>query len=128
MSKTAIWTDGAPKPVARYSQGIRVGNTLYVQGVIALDPKTGKLIDGPITAQSARVFESIRAIVEKAGMTMADVVKVTAFLADLKDYAAFNEVYAQQFTADPPPVRTTVQARMPLDALLEVEVIAAVET
>ncbi len=124
MSKQVIITDKAPRPVARYSQGILAGNTLYVQGVIALDPATGKLIEGPIAVQAARVFESIKAIVEKAGLTMADVVKVTAFLSDLDCYPAFNEVYRQYFTADPPPVRTTVQAEMPLGALLEVEVIA----
>ena len=124
MSKQAILTDKAPKPVTRYSQGILVENTLYVQGVIALDPTTNKLVEGPMSVQAQRVFESIKAIVEKAGLTMADVVKVTAFLADLDDYPAFNEVYRQYFLADPPPVRTTVQAKMPFGALVEVDVIA----
>lgn len=126
MSKKVIWTDRAPKPVARYSQGIKVGNTLYVQGVVALDPQSGKLVEGGIAGQAARVFDSLRAILEQAGMTMADVVKVTAFLADLNDYAVFNEIYGRQFPADPPPVRTTVQAKLPLGAVVEVEVIAAV--
>jgi len=124
MSKKVIIADNAPKPVARYSQGILVGNTLYVQGVIALDPATNKLIDGSMSVQARRVFDSLKAIVEKAGLTMADVVKVTAFLADLDDYPTFNEIYRQYFTADPPPVRTTVQATMPFGALLEVDVIA----
>ena len=117
-------SDNAPKPVARYSQGILVGGTLYVQEVIALDPKTNKLLGVPMAVQAERVFESIRAIVEKAGLTMADVVKVTAFLADLDDYPAFNEVYRRYFMADPPPVRTTVQAKMPFGALVEVDAIA----
>ena len=124
MNKKTIKTDKAPVPMARYSQGIKVGNTLYVQGVIALDPKTNKLIEGDITAQARRVFESIKAIVESAGMTMADVVKLTAFLSDLGDYPEFNGVYNSYFTHDPPPVRTTVQAKMPFGALLEVDVIA----
>jgi len=123
-------SDNAPKPVARYSQGILVDNTLYVQGVIALDPKTNKLVDGGsaaggIEVQARRVFESIRSIVEKAGMTMADVVKVTAFLSNLADYPGFNVVYGEYFRAEPPPVRTTVQAQMPFGALVEVDVIAA---
>ena len=124
MPKQVIITENAPRPVARYSQGILVGNTLYVQGVIALDPVTNKLVDGPMAVQAQRVFDSIKAIVEKAGLTMADVVKVTAFLADLDDYPMFNEIYRQYFTADPPPVRTTVQGTMPFGALVEVDVIA----
>ena len=125
MKKTVVRTAGAPLPLARYSQGIRVGDTLYVQGIIALDPATGKPVPGAIEAQAERVFESLRAILAEAGMTFADVVKVSAFLSDLRDYGKFNEVYNRCFTADPPPVRTTVQAQMPLGALLEVEVIAA---
>jgi len=124
MSKQVIITDKAPRPVSRYSQGILVENTLYVQGVIALDPTTNKLTEGPMAVQAGRVFESIKAILEKAGLIMADVVKVTAFLSNLEDYPAFNEVYRQYFVADPPPVRTTVQAKIPLGALVEVEVIA----
>ncbi len=126
MPKTAIVTAGAPRPVARYSQGIRVGNTLYVQGVIALDPATQRLVEGPFAAEAERIFASLRAILEQAGMTLADVVKVTAFLADLDDYPVFNEVYGRHFRADPPPVRTTVQAKLPLGARVEVEVVAAV--
>jgi len=125
MTKKVIIADNAPKPVARYSQGILVDNTLYVQGVIALDPKTNRLVEGQIDAQARRVFESIRSIVEKAGMTMADVVKVTAFLSNLSDYPVFNAVYGEYFKTDPPPVRTTVQALMPFGALVEVDVIAA---
>ncbi len=124
MNKTAVQTAKAPTPLARYSQGVKVGGTLYVQGVIALDPESNKLAEGDIKVQSRRVFKSIEAIVEAAGMKMSDVVKVTAFLADLNDYSGFNEIYNSYFTTNPPPVRTTVQAKMPLGALLEVEVIA----
>lgn len=124
MAKQVIMSENAPKPVTRYSQGIMVDNTLYVQGVIALDPATNKLVEGSMAVQARRVFDSITAIVEKAGLSMADVVKVTAFLADLDNYPAFNEVYRRYFTADPPPVRTTVQAKMPFGALVEVDVIA----
>ncbi len=124
MQKIQINVKDAPKPVARYSQGIVVNNTLYIQGVIALDPVTGKLVDNGIENQTKRVFDSIRAIVEGAGMRMADVVKVTVFLSDLADYQKFNEVYNSCFPYDPPPVRTTVQAKMPFGALIEAEAIA----
>jgi 2-iminobutanoate/2-iminopropanoate deaminase len=124
MQKIEIKVKGAPKPVARYSQGIVVNHTLYVQGVIALDPESGKLIDSGIENQTKRVFDSIRAIVEGAGMRMADIVKVTVFLSDLADYQKFNEVYNSYFPYDPPPVRTTVQAKMPFGALMEAEAVA----
>jgi len=125
MNKIAVQTAKAPTPLARYSQGIKVGNTLYVQGVIALDPENNKLIAGDIKTQSKRVFESIKAIVETAGMKMSDIVKVTVFLADLNDYSGFNEIYSSYFTTNPPPVRTTVQAKIPLGAFIEVDVIAS---
>ena len=125
MSKTVIKSNQAPTPVARYSQGIRMGNTLYMQGVIALDPQTNKMVAGGIDVQTERIFTSIKAILEAGEMTLADVVKVTAFLANLEDYPAFNTVYNRYFTADPAPVRTTVQATPPLGALVEIEVGAA---
>jgi 2-iminobutanoate/2-iminopropanoate deaminase len=125
MQKKKIHVKNAPNPVARYSQGILVDHTLYVQGVIALDPESGELIDKGIEHQTRRVFDSIRAIVEGAGMGMADVVKVTVFLSDLKDFSKFNEVYNSYFPEDPPPVRTTVQAKMPFGALIEAEAIAS---
>jgi 2-iminobutanoate/2-iminopropanoate deaminase len=126
MTKKAIKASNAPQPVARYSQAIRVGNTLYMQGVIALDPQTGKMIAGNIEAQTKRVFEGIEAVLTEAGMRLADVVKVSAFLADMADYPKFNAIYNQKFSADPPPVRTTVQVGLPFGALVEVDVIAAV--
>ncbi len=124
MSKILIRTPHAPVPVARYSQGILVDSTLYVQGVIALDPETSLLVGGDIEVQSERVFKSIKAIVETAGMTMSDIVKVSVFLDNLSDYPKFNQIYNSYFLLDPPPVRTTVQAKLPFGALVEVEVIA----
>jgi 2-iminobutanoate/2-iminopropanoate deaminase len=124
MQKMKIHVTDAPAPVARYSQAILVDHTLYVQGVIALDPSSGKLINNGIEHQTKRVLDSIRAIVEGAGMTMADVVKITVFLSDLTDYPKFNEIYNTYFPYDPPPVRTTVQAKMPFGALIEAEAIA----
>ena len=125
--KTVIKTDQAPLPVARYSQGIRVGNTLYVQGMIALEPGKKTVVPGGIREQAERVFKSIQAVLEEDGMGFGHVVRVAAFLARLDDYPAFNEVYNRHFTSEPPPVRTTVQAGLPLGALVEVEVIAVAE-
>lgn len=126
--KQQIRTDKAPNPVARYSQGVRVGDVLYIQGFIPLDPSTGKMIEGDIRIQTARVFDSMKAVLEASGMSLMDVVKVTVFLSDLSDYAAFNDVYGLYFQADPPPVRTTVQAKMPFGALLEVDAVAYART
>jgi 2-iminobutanoate/2-iminopropanoate deaminase len=125
--KTVIQTDNAPRPVARYSQGIRVGNTLYVQGMTALDPKTNTILSGDVRKQSEQVFQSIGAILKEAGMGFENVVRVAAFLSDIADYPAFNEVYNRHFDTKIPPVRTTVQAGLPLGAKVEVEVIAAAE-
>ncbi len=125
--KTVIQTSQAPRPVARYSQGIRVGNTLYVQGMIALDPEKHTIVPGGIREQSERVFQSIAAVLAAAGMGFEHVVRVAAFLANLADYPTFNEVYNLHFATNPPPVRTTVQAGLPLGALVEVEVIAVAE-
>lgn len=125
--KQQIRTDKAPRPVARYSQAIRVGNTLYAQRLIALDPQTGKMVEGDIKTQATRVFESMKAILNAAGMDLKDVVKVTAFLSNLDDYKSFNDVYNSYFQADPAPARITVQAKIPFGALVEVDTIACKE-
>lgn len=124
MAKIQIFTEQAPKPVARYSQGILIDKHLYVQGIIALDPQTGKLVEGNIETQTKRVFESIRAIVEEADMNFSNIITVKVFLSDLAHYPKFNQIYNSFFQAEPPPVRTTVQAKLPFEALLEVEVMA----
>ena len=105
--KKPVSTDRAPKP-GPYSQGIRAGDTLYVSAVGPVDPATGQVVGTTIEAQAARAIENIRAIVEAAGGTLDDVVKVTAFLSDLADFPKFNEVYQRHF--NPPfPARSTFQ-------------------
>ncbi len=118
--KRPIATDRAPKP-GPYSQGIVAGDTLYVSAVGPVDPATGQVVGGPFEEQAARAIENIRAIVEAAGGTLDDVVKVTAFLADLGDFPKFNEVYERHFKP-PFPARSTVQVvmnrgRLVLDAV-----------
>ena len=106
MKKT-VSTDRAPRP-GPYSQGVVAGDTLYVSAVGPMDPATGQVVGATIEAQAARAIENIRAIVEAAGGTLDDVVKVTAFLSDLADFPKFNEVYQRHFKP-PFPARSTFQ-------------------
>jgi 2-iminobutanoate/2-iminopropanoate deaminase len=104
------------------------GQLLFCSGQIPLDPVTGQMIEGDVTAQTRRVLENVRAILVAANATFDDVVKTTVFLADMNDFAAMNTVYAEYFSA-PAPARSTVQAaRLPRDARVEIEVIASLRT
>ncbi|MDK6029526.1 RidA family protein [Ignisphaera sp. 4213-co] len=124
MSKEIVFTEKAPKPIGPYSQAVKVGQWLFVSGQIALDPATGDLIVGGIEEQTTRVFENIKAILEAAGYTLDDIVKVTVYLTDLSDFPKFNEVYSRYFKSNP-PARTTVQvSALPRGAKIEVDVIA----
>ena len=124
MPKTPIIPPGSAPPLAPYSPGVRAGNTIYVSGVLALDAE-GKLVGaGDATAQTRAVLDSIKAIVEAGGGSMADVAYCNIFLSDMAHYAAMNAVYAR-FFPDPPPARTTVQvAALPKGFKVEIEVIA----
>ena len=122
--RDVILTDRGPKPIGPYSQAIRTNGFLYVSGQVALDPKTGEMAGGDIRQQTERVLENVKGILEAAGSNMHHVVKTTVFLKDMNEFAAMNEVYAKYFTLAP-PARSTVQvARLPKDALVEIEVIA----
>jgi 2-iminobutanoate/2-iminopropanoate deaminase len=123
--RDVILTDKGPKPIGPYSQAIRTNGFLYVSGQVALDPRTGELLGTNVAQQTERVFENLKGILEAAGSNLHRVVKTTVFLKDMNDFAAMNEVYAKHFT-QAPPARSTVQvARLPKDALIEIEVIAA---
>jgi|SRR5450755_248995 2-iminobutanoate/2-iminopropanoate deaminase len=120
-----VLTDRGPKPIGPYSQAVRANGFLFVSGQIPIDPKTSELIVGDIAAQTERVLENVKGIVEAAGSKLQHVVKITVFLKDMNDFAAMNEVYARFFTLAP-PARSTVQvARLPKDASVEIEVVAA---
>lgn len=122
--KTVIASTEAPAAVGPYSQAIATGNLVFCAGQIPLDPATGNLVEGDVTAQTRRVIENIKAVLAAAGATLNDVVKTTVFLLDMNDFAAMNAVYAEHFTA-PFPARSTIQvARLPKDARVEIEVIA----
>ena len=126
-TKTAISTTDAPAAIGPYSQAIRVGDTLYTSGQVALDPHTGALDSGGIEAQTTRVLENLKAVLAAAGIDFTHVVKTTVFLKDMKDFAAMNAIYAHYFA--PPgvvaPARSTVQvSALPKDGLVEIECIA----
>jgi 2-iminobutanoate/2-iminopropanoate deaminase len=123
--KEIVTTDRGPKPIGPYSQAVKSNGFLYLSGQVALDPKTNEMNAGDIRQQTERVLENIKGILEAAGSNLHHVVKTTVFLKDMNEFPAMNEVYARYFTAAP-PARSTVQAvRLPKDALVEIEVIAA---
>jgi 2-iminobutanoate/2-iminopropanoate deaminase len=129
MSKQVIATSAAPAAIGPYVQGVRAGNLLFTAGQIALDPATLQIVEGGITAQTTRVLDNLKAIVEAGGSSLAKVVKTTVYLKDMGDFAAMNAVYAAYFAPEGgvPPARTTVEvARLPKDALVEIEVVAEV--
>ncbi len=123
--RDVVLTDRSPKPIGPYSQAIRTNGFLYVSGQVALDPKTGEFVGTDIRQQTERTLENIKGILEAAGSNLHHVVKTTVFLKDMNDFAAMNEAYAKYFNLAP-PARSTVQvARLPKDALVEIEVVAA---
>ena len=125
--RQAVATPSAPKAIGPYSQAIRAGSLLFVSGQIPLDPSTGQMVEGSIAAQTHRVFQNLGAILEAAGTSFDQVVRTTVYLADMNDFAAMNEVYGTYFSS-PAPARATVQAaRLPRDARVEIDVIAALQ-
>jgi 2-iminobutanoate/2-iminopropanoate deaminase len=114
----------APKAMGAYSPAIKAGNLLFVSGQIPIDPSTGNLIEGDITAQAEQVMRNLTALLRAAGVGFDHVVRTTVYLADMNDFAAMNEVYSR-YIVDPPPARATVQvARLPRDVKIEVDAIA----
>jgi 2-iminobutanoate/2-iminopropanoate deaminase len=122
--RQVIKTDKASLPVSPYSQAIKVGNFLFVSGQASVDPKTQKIVKGDIRIQTRQTLENIKAILNAAGLSLKDVVKVNVFLKDMKDFKKMNETYGTYFETDP-PARTTIQAQLPGDALLlEIDAVA----
>jgi 2-iminobutanoate/2-iminopropanoate deaminase len=114
----------APPAVGPYSHAVRAGDLLYLSGQTPIDPATGRLVDGDVAAQSARVFANLGIVLAEAGLSLGDVVKVNVYLTDMADFAAMNSVYESVFT-EPLPARTTVAvAGLPLGARVEMEAIA----
>ena len=124
MTRQHVETDRAPAAIGPYSQAIWAGDLLYLSGQTPLDPGTGKLVEGGVTAQTARVFDNLEAVLAGAGLTMHDVIKCNVFLTTMDDFAEMNSVYATRFEA-PFPARSTVAvAGLPLGARVEIELVA----
>ena len=121
-----ISTTKAPAAIGPYSQAIQVGNLVYTSGQIPIDPATGNFVEGGIKEQTRQSLTNVRAILEEAGLTMANVVKTTVFMADMNDFADMNAVYAE-FFAEPYPTRSAVAVKtLPKGALVEIEVVAEI--
>lgn len=124
MKKNIIATTNAPAAIGPYSQAIDCGSLLITSGQIPIDPATGNLVEGDITAQTRQSLTNVKAILEAAGLTMDNVAKTTVFLAHMSDFAAMNAVYAEFFTEENYPARSAVEVgALPKGALVEIETI-----
>ena len=122
--KSPLHSVHAPKPIGPYTQAIRAGDFVFISGQVGIDPETGKIADKDVAAQTTQVLKNIRAILTAAGLSAEHVVKTTVFLTDMGEFAAMNEAYGKMFQDDP-PARSTVQvSKLPMDAKVEIEVIA----
>lgn len=118
-------TSHAPKAIGPYSQAVISDKYVFLSGQIPLDPKTGKIVDSDITAQTKRVLDNLESILKASGCTFENVIRCDVFLKDLNDFAIVNEEYKKRFNQPVPPARQTIQvARLPLDALIEISCIA----
>ncbi|WP_092346927.1 RidA family protein [Candidatus Chrysopegis kryptomonas] len=124
MERKVVYTEKAPKPVGPYSQAIIAGDFIFTAGQIPIDPKTNQVVQGDIKEQTKQVLENLKAVLESAGATFDDVVKVTVYMRDLNEFSAMNEVYSEYFK-NSPPARTTVEvSRLPRDVKIEIDLIA----
>jgi len=123
--KTIIFTEKAPAPIGPYSQAVLVGNTLYTSGQIALNPATMELVLDTIEIETTQVMENMKAVLEAANMTFADVVKASIFISDMNDFAKINTIYGSYFDEKTAPARETVQvAKLPRNVNVEISMIA----
>ena len=122
--KTVLATDKAPSAIGPYSQGIAAGSLVITSGQLPVDPATGAFAEGGIAGQTRQSLENVKAILAQAGLGMEDIIKTTVFLKDMNDFAAMNEVYASFFEKDPPARSAVEVARLPKDAMVEIEAIA----
>ena len=125
MTKKIVFTEKAPNPVGPYSQAVISGDFVFVSGQIAIDPKSSKVIEGGIEAQTVQVLENLKNILESVNLSLSDVVKTSVFLSNLNDFQTFNRVYSRYFDKNP-PARTTVQADLMAGVLLEIDAIAKI--
>ncbi len=120
-----VSTEKAPKAIGPYSQAVRAGGWLFASGQIPINPATGQMITGDIKAQTERVMKNLGAILEAAGLSFVHVVKTTVYLKDMNEFPAMNEIYGRFFPAEPPARATVEVARLPRDARIEIDLVAA---
>ncbi len=123
--KEIIFTEEAPKAVGPYSQATKVGNMVYLSGQLGLDPATGKLAEGGVAAQAKQALANIQALLKKVGATPENVVKTTVFITDMANFAEVNAEYSKVFTKDFPARSCVAVAQLPLNGLVEIELIVA---
>lgn len=124
MAKKIINTDQAPAAVGAYSQAVKVGNTVYLSGQIAIDPETQEIIDGGVEEQAKRVLENLKAVLKEAGCTLKNVVKSDIYLDDINDFSAVNDIYSEYFKEEP-PARACVEAgSLPKGVAVEISFVA----
>lgn len=124
MKKEAIVSGKAPEALGPYSQGIKIGDFIFLSGQLGIDPQTQKLVDGGVEAQARQIFQNIRAVLVEAGADLSHIVKATVFLKDMADFKKVNAVYAEQFEK-PYPARSALAVKeLPLGADIEIETIA----
>jgi reactive intermediate/imine deaminase len=124
-AKRKVLTDRAPKPAGPFSQAIIAGNTVYVAGQVAFSPRTGQVVEGGFEEQAVQVFENVKAILEGAGSSTANVVRVNVYLTDLTNFSKMNEIYRRYFT-EVFPARTTVGVQLAGEYMIEVDCIAVI--
>ena len=126
MSRHIIRSQHAPAAIGPYSQAIKLGNLVFTSGQIALDPTTGKLVEGDVVDQTHQVLKNLQAVLAAAGTDLTHVIKTTVFLQNMGDFPIFNQAYAQYFPENPPARSTVEVAKLPLGGLVEIECVALV--
>ena len=124
--KETISTENAPGAIGPYSQAVKAGNMVFCSGQIPIDPNTGEFVSGDVAEQTRQVLKNLNAVLEAAGTNLNNIVKTTVFLADMNDFTAMNEVYAEFFSENKPARATVQAARLPRDARVEIDCIAVV--
>lgn len=122
-----VFTNRAPAAIGPYSQAIKTDNCIMTSGQLPVDPNTGELVTGGIKAQTAQALENLKAVLEAADSSMCAVIKTTVFIKDMNDFSYINEIYAKYFPVDPPARSCIEVARLPKDALIEIEAIASLK-
>ena len=124
--KEIISTENAPGAIGPYSQAVKTENMVFVSGQIPIDPQTGEFVSNDVGEQTRQVLKNLSAVLEAAGSDLNNVVKTTVFLADMNDFAAMNEIYAEYFSENKPARATVQAARLPRDARVEIDCIALI--